>query len=99
MSDKKNRNYMATFILDSRGVESSIEELIESYGSLIKETAGNLESTDPIGNLEFARKTQNGLPNGIFVQYRFSGTPKVPEEIQNKVRLDRKVNRVMVEKV
>ena len=99
MSDNKNRNYLATFILDTRGVESSVEELVESYGNLIQETAGNLESSDSIGNLEFARKTQNGLPNGIFVQYRFAGTPDVPEAIQNKIRLDRKVNRVMVEKV
>lgn len=99
MSDNKNRNYRATFILDSRGVESSVEELVDSYGALIKETAGNLESTDTIGNLTFARKAQNGLPNGIFVQYHFTGNADVPETIQNKVRLDRKVNRVMVEKV
>jgi len=97
MSKDTNRNYRATFILDTRGVESPVEELVETYAGLIGEVHGTVESTHNLGNQDFVRKAANGLPGGIFVQYDFSAPATAPEEIQEKVRLDRKVNRVMVE--
>ncbi len=97
MSTGINRNYRATFILDTRGVELPVDELVENYAKVIGEVNGTVESTRNLGNQEFVRKAANGLPNGIFVQYDFSAPATAPEEIQEKVRLDRKVNRVMVE--
>ena len=99
MSKETNRNYRATFVLDTRGVEAPVEELVESYAKIIGEVNGSVGSTHNIGNQEFVRKAANGLPNGIFVQYDFTAPATAPEEIQEKVRLDRKVNRVMVESV
>ena len=99
MSENTNRNYLATFLLDTRGVEAPVEELVEVYSKLIEEGSGSVESADNLGNREFARQAANGLPNGIFVQYRFAAPPSAPGWIQEKVRLDRKVNRVMVEAV
>lgn len=97
MSTETNRNYRATFILDTRGVEAPVDELVESYGKLIGEAHGSVEATHNLGSKDFARKAANGLPSGIFVQYDFSAPATAPEDIQEKVRLDRKVNRVMVE--
>ncbi len=97
MSKDKNRNYRATFILDTRGVEAPVDELVETYAGIIGEVGGTVDSTDNIGNLDFARKAANGLPAGIFVQYLFSAPATAPEQLQEKVRLDRKVNRLMVE--
>lgn len=99
MIKKTSRNYRATFVLDTRGVESSVEELTESYSKVIEEVSGKVESVKNLGSLDFARKAANGLPSGIFVHYEFAGPASAPEEIQEKVRLDRKVNRVMVENV
>jgi len=97
MSDKTNRNYRATFILDTRGVEAPVEEMVKTYADLIGEAKGTVETTNNHGSQDFVRKASNGLPSGIFVQYDFTGPGTAPEEIQKKVRLDRKVNRVMVE--
>lgn len=97
MSKNTNRNYRATFILDTRGVEAPVEELVESYAKLIGEAGGEVSATDNLGSRDFARKAANGLPSGIFVQYEFAAPASAPGEIQEKVRLDRKVNRVMVE--
>jgi small subunit ribosomal protein S6 len=96
MIKKTIRNYRATFILDTRGVESSVEELTETYSKVVEEVSGKVDSAKNLGSKEFARKSANGLPSGIFVQYEFSAPATAPEEIQEKVRLDRKVNRVMV---
>ncbi|MGE9291432.1 MAG: 30S ribosomal protein S6 [Puniceicoccales bacterium] len=97
MIKKTSRNYRATFVLDTRGVESSVEELTENYSKVIEEVEGKVESVKNIGSQDFARKAANGLPSGIFVQYEFVAPATAPEAIQEKVRLDRKVNRVMVE--
>jgi len=97
MIKNNTRKYRATFILDTRGVESSVDELTEAYSKIIEEVAGSIESVNNIGSKDFARKSANGLPSGIFVQYDFSAPATAPEQIQEKVRLDRKVNRVMVE--
>tara|TARA_R100000027_G_scaffold50104_2_gene38716 strand:- start:1886 stop:2185 length:300 start_codon:yes stop_codon:yes gene_type:complete len=97
MIKKTIRNYRATFILDTRGVEAPVEELTENYTKVIEEISGKVESVKNLGSHDFARKSANGLPSGIFVQYEFTGPATAPEELQEKVRLDRKVNRVMVE--
>ncbi|MBC2602395.1 30S ribosomal protein S6 [Puniceicoccus vermicola] len=97
MIKQTSRNYRATFVLDTRGVESSVEELTETYSKVIEEVSGKVESVKNLGSKDFARKAANGLPSGIFVQYEFIAPATAPEEIQEKVRLDRKVNRVMVE--
>lgn len=99
MIKNTNRQYRATFILDTRGVESSVEELTEAYSKIIEEVSGTVDTVNNIGSQDFARKAANGMPSGIFVQYDFSGPATAPGEIQEKVRLDRKVNRVMVESV
>jgi|AntAceMinimDraft_17_1070374.scaffolds.fasta_scaffold38370_3 small subunit ribosomal protein S6 len=97
MIKKSNRKYRATFILDTRGVEASIDELTETYSKVIGEVSGEVEAVKNLGTKEFARKTQNGMPSGIFLQYDFTGPVTAPGQVQEKVRLDRKVNRVMVE--
>ncbi len=97
MIKKTIRDYRATFVLDTRSVESSVDELTEAYSKLIEEVSGEIKAVNNLGSKDFARKAANGLPSGIFVQYEFSGPASAPEEIQEKVRLDRKVNRVMVE--
>lgn len=97
MIKKTSRNYRATFILDTRGVEAPVEELTENYTKVIEEISGKVESVKNLGSKDFARKSANGLPSGIFVQYEFTAPATAPEELQEKVRLDRKVNRVMVE--
>jgi len=97
MIKKTNRNYRATFILDTRGVESSVEELTEEYSKIIGEVSGEVESVNNIGSTDFARKAATGISSGIFVQYDFTAPATAPADLQEKVRLDRKVNRVMVE--
>ncbi|MEM0967020.1 MAG: 30S ribosomal protein S6 [Verrucomicrobiota bacterium] len=97
MIKKTSRNYRATFVLDTRGVEASVDELTEAYSKVIEEVEGKVDAVKNLGNHDFARKSATGLSNGIFLQYDFEGPATAPEGLQEKVRLDRKVNRVMVE--
>ena len=97
MKKQTIRNYRATFVLDTRGVESSVDDLVEAYSTVIGEVSGTVQSFKNLGNKDFVRKADNGLGNGIFIEYLFEGPAEAPSQIQEKVRLDRKVNRVMVE--
>jgi len=97
MKKENIRNYRATFVLDTRGVEAPVDELVEAYSTVIGEVSGTVQSFKNLGNKDFVRKADNGLANGIFIEYLFEGPADAPAQIQEKVRLDRKVNRVMVE--
>jgi ribosomal protein S6 len=98
MSVEKTRNYRATFVLDTRGVETPLEELADSYRTLIAGlTGGEVILLDDQENRALARPARTGLDTAWILAFEFSGSPQAPAQLQEKVRLDRKVNRVMVE--
>ena len=98
MSVDKTRNYRATFVLDTRGVETPLEELAESYRTLIAGlTGGEVTLREDQENRLLARPARTGLDSAWILAFDFAGSPQVPAQLQEKVRLDRKVNRVMVE--
>lgn len=97
MSESKNRNYLATFVLDSRGVEASIDELQEKYSKLIQGIEGEVRESEQVGNLDFARPSARGMTSGLFLAYEVTAPASFPGQLQEKVRLDRTVNRVLVQ--
>jgi len=98
MSVEKTRNYRATFVLDTRGVETPLEELAENYRGLIAGlTGGEVTLLEDQENRALARPARTGLDSAWILAFDFAGSPSAPAQLQEKVRLDRKVNRVMVE--
>lgn len=98
MTVEKTRNYRATFVLDTRGVETSLEELAEAYRTLIASlTGGEVTFLEDQENRALARPARTGLDTAWILSFDFAGSPQAPSQLQEKVRLDRKVNRVMVE--
>jgi len=96
MSQNK-RNYKATFILDNRGKEDSVEQIIEGVKKEISAVQGEVTAVENIGRREFARKTDDKFPGGVYVQVNFSAPAAAPAQLHERLRLNETVYRALVE--
>lgn len=99
MTTTTQKSYKSTFILDTRGVEEPVESLIDNLKSVIEGLGGTVKETENIGDRPFARTPDRTLASGIYVQIVFEAGPDLPAALNDKLRLDKKVNRIMTEKV
>ena len=91
------RNYKATFILDNRGKEDTVEQLIEGVKKEISAVQGEVTGVENIGRREFIRKTDAKFPAGVYVQVNFSAPAGAPAQLHERLRLNDSVYRALVE--
>ena len=96
MSQTK-RNYKATFILDNRGKEDSVDQIIEGVKKEIAAVQGDVTAVENIGRRDFARKTDDKFPAGVYVQVAFSAPAAAPAQLHERLRLNDSVYRALVE--
>ncbi len=88
--------YDATFILDTRSYPEPVETLIEKITSTIESIHGTIESVDSHGQKPFARITNRKFPAGIYVTFKISGPSTFPKTLQERFKLDRLINRILI---
>ncbi|MBS0633621.1 MAG: 30S ribosomal protein S6 [Verrucomicrobia bacterium] len=91
------RNYRATFILDNRGKEDSIEQLIDGVKTEIAASAGEVTSVENLGKRDFVRVTDRKLTGATYVQVAFSGAAETPANLKERLRLNSSVYRTFVQ--
>ena len=96
MSQKK-RNYKATFILDNRGKEDSVDQIIEGVKKEIAAVQGDVTAVENIGRREFVRKTDDKFPGGVYVEMSFSAHAAAPAQLHERLRLNGAVYRALLE--
>ena len=92
-----NRNYRATFILDNRGKEDSVDQIIDGVKKEIAAVSGEVTAVENIGRKDFARKTDDQFPSGVYVQMDFSAPAAAPAQLHERLRLNSNVYRALVE--
>ncbi len=95
MSQK--RNYKATFILDNRGKEDSVDQLVDGVKKEIAAVQGEVTAVENIGRRDFARKTDDKFPSGVYVQVNFSAPASAPAQLHERLRLNDSVYRALVQ--
>jgi small subunit ribosomal protein S6 len=98
MSQNK-RNYKATFILDNRGKEDSVDQIVEGVKKEISAVHGEVTAVENLGRRDFARKTDDKFPAGVYVQVNFSAPAAAPAQLHERLRLNESVYRALVESV
>lgn len=93
---KAQRNYKATFILDMRNYQNSVETLIERLRSVVEAVGGAIDKVINLGHRDFARVPDRKFPGGIFVEIDFSGPSEAPMFLKERLKLDKAVNRILV---
>ena len=93
------RNYRATFILDNRGQEDSVEKLIEDVKQEIAAVQGDVTKVENLGKRDFVRVTDKKLTNGVYVQIEFAAPAETPAQLKERLRLTNTVYRIFVETI
>ena len=93
------RNYRATFILDNRGKEDSVDQLIEGVKKEIAAVQGEVSAVENLGRRDFIRVTDRKFPGATYVQMKFSGPPEITSRLRERLRLNQSVYRTFVQSV
>lgn len=93
------RNYRATFILDNRGKEDSIEQIIDGVKQDIVAVQGEISNVENLGRREFIRVTDRKLTGGTYVQVAFAAPASGPAALRERLRLNNNVYRTFVQSV
>ena len=91
------RNYRATFILDNRGKEESVDQLIDGVKKEIAAVHGEVCGVENIGKKDFIRVTDKKLTGGTYVHVNFSAPPEAPAQLVERLRLNNSVYRTFVQ--
>ena len=91
------RNYHGSFILDNRGKEDSIDQLIDGVKKEITAVQGEVTTVENMGRREFVRKTDPQFPSGIYVNISFSAPAGAPAQLHERLRLNNSVYRAIVQ--
>lgn len=95
--NQTNRNYRATFILDNRGKEDSVEQIIEDVKREIIALQGEITAVENVGKRDFARVTDPKFTGAPYVQVSFSGPGTCPAQLKERLHLNSNVYRTFVE--
>lgn len=92
-----NRNYRASFILDNRGKEESIDQIVEGVKKVIAEVKGEVTGVENIGRKDFVRVTDKKMTSGAYVHISFAGPADSPAQLREKLRLNQSVYRTFIQ--
>ena len=92
-----HHNYRATFILDNRGKEESIDQIVEGVKKVIAEVKGVVTGVENLGKKDFARVTDKKFTGATFVQVAFSAPSDAPAHLRERLRLNSSVYRTFIQ--
>lgn len=92
-----NRKYKATFVIDTRGREESLDQLVEKVKTDIASVHGQVTAVETLGQRDFARLSDGHLAAAPYVQVEFSAPIDGPKNLRERLRLNPVVHRVMVQ--
>jgi small subunit ribosomal protein S6 len=93
------RNYRATFILDNRGKEDTIEQILEGVKTEIAAIQGDITAVENLGKKDFVRITDAKLTAATYVHVSFAAPAAGPAALKERLRLNQNVYRTFVESV
>ncbi|OHE78980.1 MAG: 30S ribosomal protein S6 [Verrucomicrobia bacterium RIFCSPLOWO2_12_FULL_64_8] len=93
------RSYRATFILDNRGREDTIDQIIEGVKKEIAAVHGEVTAVENLGKKDFVRTPDKQLTGAVYVQVTFSAPIDGPRHLHERLRLNPNVYRTLVQAV
>ena len=91
------RNYRATFILDNRGREETIDQLLDGVKKVIAEVEGEVSGVENIGKKDFIRVTDKKLTGATYVHVSFAAPAAAPAKLLERLRLNSSVYRTFIQ--
>jgi small subunit ribosomal protein S6 len=86
-----SRKYEGLIILNIKGAETSVDELIGAVSKEIEAEGAKLGEIKQLGRRKFAYPDRN-LESGHYVNYTFQAEPAAVEKIQSRLKLNTQVH-------
>jgi ribosomal protein S6 len=99
MSATTTNTYKTTFILDLRESDDDSAKVLADIQEVLVSLGAEVTGSDDLGVRDFARAADQRFTHGHYIEVFFSGAGSVPAELKEKLRLDKRVNRIFVESV
>ena len=99
MSKSAQSNYKATFILNTRGVETNVDGIVSTLKEAIAKAQGTVKEVKNLGRKEFARLPSRNHLGDHYVEISFSGPRTAPTAVRQGLRLEKTFNRILLETV
>jgi ribosomal protein S6 len=96
MSSTEQRNYQATFVLDTRDNNETLDEIITRLSETIGSFEGEVVKVHNLGIRDFARTPVRGFVSAPYIQIDFRSTSNGPAALKELLRLDKTIDRVVV---
>jgi len=97
--NQTNRNYRATFIIDNRGKEDSVDAIIDEVKKEITALQGEISNVEDLGKRDFIRVTDKKLTGAPYVQISYSAPGAAPAQLKERLRLNHNVYRTFIQSV
>ena len=92
------RKYKATFIIDTRGREESLDQLLEKVKQDIVAVQGEVVSVENLGQRDLTRPTDPKFVSAPYVQMEFLAPIAGPKQLHERFRLNQVVFQAMFER-
>jgi small subunit ribosomal protein S6 len=99
MNTSNKRTYRATFILDNRGKQETVEQIVDGVKKEIAAVHGDVTNVESIGKKDFVRVTDRKFTGANYVHVTFSAPPEAPAQLRERLRLNNSVYRTFVQEV
>lgn len=100
MSTKnQQKEYVATFILDTRQWREPVEALVKQIQSVITEMGAEILEVNDLGMKPFARHPRKDFIEAPYISMKCKGESSFNRVLQERIGLNPNVNRVIVESV
>jgi ribosomal protein S6 len=99
MSATTKNTYKITFILDLRESEDDSAKVLADLTAILGSIGGETTESEDLGMRDFARAADRRYTQGHYLELYVDGPGTVPVTLKEKLRLDKRVNRVFVESV
>ena len=99
MKTVEKTKYLVTAILDLRGREESAEQMAEVLKGEIEALNGEVGEIKQLGQQDFSRTPDRRFSSGHYVQIEFTAPALKPASLQERVRLNKAIDRVLVQKI
>ena len=99
MSAPTNNNYKTTFILDLRESKDDSAKVLADLTELLGSLGATVSAGEDLGLRQFVRAADRRFTQGHYLEMHFSCPGAVPSQLKEKLRLDKRINRIFVESV
>ena len=91
-------NYLATIVFDPKGSDGSTDEMIPKLSEIIVSVDGDVKKVENQGSHDFAYPQKGKLKTGVYLQFELLGDSDFPARLKDKLRLEKKVDRILIER-